>query len=159
MKTTTNEAEVYIVELFNAPVQRVFEAWTDPKKLMQWYAPEGCSIQFKKLEITVGGQFHSCIIHPQFGECWCIGVYKEIMPNNKIVFTMQNADEKGNPVNPASIGMDPDWPGEMLVSILLTDENGKTKMELRQTVSQELARKTGAYSGWIQMFTKLKECF
>lgn len=41
--------------------------------------------------------------------------------------------------------MDPDWLGETLVTVKLTGENGKTKLQLRQAVSQELAKKTGAY--------------
>ena len=109
-----------------------------------------------KIKIKKGEQFHSCIFHPTHGECWCIGEYKEIVQNAKIVFTMCNADKEGNPINLASIGMDPDWPGETTVTVTLTEENGKTKLQLRQTVSQELAKKTGAYPSWLQMLSKLQ---
>ena len=69
---------------------------------------------------------------------------------------MINADENGNPINPTEIGMDPDWPGETLVTVTLTEENGKTKLQLRQTVSQELAKKTGAYPSWLQMLNNMR---
>lgn len=156
MKNHVNQNEVFIEEIFNASSERVFSAWTDPEKLMKWYAPEGCTITFKKIKVKTGGQFHSCISNPQFGDCWCIGVYKEIIPNSKIVFTMINADENGNPIDPAEIGMDPDWPGETLVTVTLTEENEKTKLQLRQTVSQELAKKTGAYPSWLQMLNNMQ---
>jgi len=156
MKNQLSRHEVFIEETFNASIERVFNAWTDPEKLLQWYAPEGCKIHFKKIKIEPGEQFHSCVTHPQHGECWCIGEYKEIIPNSKIVFTMCNADEEGNPINPATIGMDPDWPGETLVTVTLTAEKGKTKLQLRQTVSQELAKKTGAYPSWLQMLGNLR---
>ena len=156
MENRANRDEVFIEETFNASIERVFEAWTNPEKLMKWYAPDGCTIHFKKIKIETGGQFHSCVSNPQYGDCWCIGEYKEIVPNSKIVFTMINADENGNPVNPAEIGMDPDWPGEMLVTVMLTEENGKTKLQLRQTVSQELAKKTGAYPSWLQMLNNMR---
>ena len=156
MENRVDSNEVFIEETFNASIEKVFSAWTDPEKLMKWYAPDGCTIHFSKIKIETGGQFHSCISNPQFGDCWCIGEYKEVLPNSKIVFTLINADENGNPTNPAEIGMDPDWPGATLVTVTLTEENGKTKLQLRQTVSLELAKKTGAYPSWLQMLNKMQ---
>lgn len=156
MKNRVNSNEVFIEETFNASIEKVFEAWTDPEKLMKWYAPDGCTIYFKKINIVTGGQFHSCISNPQFGECWCIGEYKEVVPHSKIVFTMINADENGDPINPVEIGMDPDWPRETLVTVLITEDNGTAKLQLRQTVSQELAKKTGAYPSWLQMLSNMQ---
>ncbi len=72
------------------------------------------------------------------------------------MFTLINADENGNPIIPAENGMDADWPGETLVTVTLWEENGKTKLQLRQTVSQELARRTSAYPSWLQMLNKMK---
>lgn len=148
--------EVFIEETFNASIKTVFEAWTDPEKLMKWYAPDGCTVHFKKIEIRTGGQFHSCISNPQYGDCWCIGEYLEVIPYSKIVFTMINADENGSPINPVDIGMDPDWPGETLVTVTLTEENEKTRLQLRQTVLQLLAKKTGAYPSWLQMLNNMR---
>lgn len=66
--TKNKEKELYITHLFNAPVEMVFQAWTDPKQLTQWYAPEGCSISYKHLNIKENGNFHSCIHDPVHGE-------------------------------------------------------------------------------------------
>lgn len=156
MENRVNNKEVFIEETFNASIERVFSAWTDPEKLMKWYAPDGCTIRFKKLEIETGGQFHSCISNPQFGDCWCIGEYIEVLPDTRIVFTLINADENGDPINPTDIGMDPHWPGETLVTVTLREENGQTKLQLRQTVSQELATRTGAYPSWLQMLNNMR---
>ncbi|MBN1986410.1 MAG: SRPBCC domain-containing protein [Prolixibacteraceae bacterium] len=156
MENNLKKGEVFIEEIFTASIEKVFEAWTDPEKLMKWYAPDGCTIHFKKIEIEKGGKYHSCISNPQYGDCWCIGEYKEVIPHSKIIFTMINADENGNPVNPVEIGMDSDWPGETLVTVTLSEENGKTKLQLHQTVSQELAQKTGAYPSWLQMLNNMQ---
>lgn len=155
MSNLDTNNEVFIERIINASAEEVFNAWTDPELLMKWYAPEGCTIHFKTIKIETGGKFHSCIVHPQLGACWCIGEYKEILPCSRIVFSMINADEKGRPIHPESIGMDPEWPGETLVAVTLREENGKTRLQLRQTVSQELATKTGAYRGWLQMLNNL----
>jgi len=156
MENLVNNKEVFIEQTFNASAERVFNAWTDPEKLVKWYAPDGCTIHFKNIKVATGGQFHSCISNPQFGDCWAIGEYKEVLPYSKIVFTLINADENGNPINPAEIGMDPDWPGATLVTVTFEEENGKTKMRLRQTVSEGLAKKTGAYPSWLQMLNNMK---
>lgn len=156
MENHVGNREVFIEETFNASAERVFSAWTDPAKLAQWFAPDGCTVHFKKVEVKTGGRFHSCISNPQHGDCWAIGEYKEVSPNTKIVFTMINANEEGNPINPVEIGMDPEWPGETLVTVTFTEENGKTKLQLRQTVSQELATKTGAYPSWLQMLNNMR---
>lgn len=157
MENRKNDNEVFIEETFNAKIEKVFQAWTDPEKLMKWYAPDGCTIRFKEIDIQTGGKFHSCISNPQYGDCWCIGEYKEVVPNTKLVFTMVNADENGNPINPVDIGMDSEWPGVTIVTITITGESdGKTKLQLRQNVSQELAKKTGAYPSWLQMLNNMQ---
>lgn len=157
MENRKNDNEVFIEETFNAKIEKVFQAWTDPEKLMKWYAPSGCTIRFKEINIQTGGKFHSCISNPQYGDCWCIGEYKEVVPNTKLVFTMVNADENGNPINPVDIGMDSEWPGVTLVTITLTEESDeRTKLQLRQNVSQELAKKTGAYPSWLQMLNNMQ---
>lgn len=44
-------------------------------------------------------------------------------PYIKIVYTLRYADdEKGDPINPANIGMDPDWPWETLVTVIFIEE-------------------------------------
>lgn len=153
----STDKEVCITKVFNATRDRVFKAWTDPELLKQWFAPEGCTIFYTEIDIRVGGRYHSCIDNPAFGKCWCIGEYKEIIVPEKIVFTMINADEDGNPIAPSAIGMDKDWPGETLVSITLTENDGKTTLTLRQNVSETLARKTGAYPSWLQMLSHIND--
>jgi uncharacterized protein YndB with AHSA1/START domain len=151
-----NSNEVFIEETFYASAEKVFNAWTDPEKLMKWFAPDGCTIYFKEINVETGGRFHSCISNPQYGDCWCIGEYKEVLPYSKIVFTMVNADENGSSINPADIGMDAEWPGETLVTVTLSEQDGKTTLQLKQTVSEELAKKTGAYPSWLQMLNHLQ---
>lgn len=100
MGNRVNNNEVFIEQIFNASAEKVFSAWIDPEKLVKWYAPDGCTVHFKKIQVQTSGHFHSCISNPQFGDCWAVGEYKEVLPNTKIIFTLLNADENGNPINP-----------------------------------------------------------
>ena len=149
------EKEVFISRIFDAPRELVFKAWTDPEQLARWYAPNGCTIHFSSIDVVKGGRFHSCVRSPKFHDCWCVGVYKEIIVPEKIVFTMAVSDEKGNLLNATDAGMDPDWPEETTVTVSFEEIGSKTRLTLHQTVGEALAKRTGAHPSWIEMMDRL----
>ncbi|WP_425617352.1 SRPBCC domain-containing protein [Anatilimnocola sp. NA78] len=151
------EPQVFISRMFDAPRELVFRAWTDPAQLPSWFAPRGCSVSFRQLDIRSGGSFHSCIQTPDGYECWCAGEYREVVPNERIVFTMAVANAAGELVEPTAVGMDPSWPRETIVTVTFEEVDGKTKLTLRQTVNEALAKKTGAHPSWLQMLDRLAE--
>lgn len=148
--------QVLITRLFNAPRDLVFKAWTDPKQLLQWYAPNGCKLQFRQIDIREGGTFHSCIQTPNGFQCWCTGVYQEIVAPERVVYTMAIADEHGNRIDSTDAGHDPEWPAETITTVTFEVQDGKTKLTLRQNVSECLAIRTGAHPSWIQMLDRLE---
>jgi uncharacterized protein YndB with AHSA1/START domain len=149
--------QVLITRNFDAPRDLVFQAWTDPAHLTRWHAPHGCSIEFRSFECSEGGRFHSCIHTPDGYQCWCVGEYLEVDRPQRLVYRMISADANGQPVEPRDLGMDPDWPQESVVTLTFEEEAGKTKLTLHQTVSESLAKRTGAYPSWLQMFDRLAE--
>lgn len=153
----TNETgnQVLITHTFNAPREAVFKAWTDPEQLANWFAPEGCVLTYKALNINEGGQYHSCIYNESFGNCWCKGTYITVKYPEKLVLTMEVTDETGADVTPVDAGMDADWPQRTTVTVLFYDRGDKTLIELHQTVSETLAKKTGAYPSWFSMFERM----
>ena len=152
------EARSVVIErVFAAPRELVFEAWTRPEYLLQWFAPHGCTLQFTRIDVRPGGGFHSCIQTPSFGDCWCVGAYREIVRPERIVFTMATADGAGNEIDPVKAGHDPRWPRETLVSVTLADVRGATRLRLEQNVLESLAKQTGAHPGWLQMLDRLAE--
>jgi uncharacterized protein YndB with AHSA1/START domain len=155
MTATATDRDVLISRVFDAPRELVFRAWTDPVQLPRWYAPNGCSIEFKKLDVRPGGTFHSCIRTPDGHECWCTGVYREVVAPERIVYTLVIADAAGNTVGPADVGMDPDWPRETVLTVTFDDLGGRTRLTLHQTVSETVAKRTGAHPSWLQMLDRL----
>lgn len=146
---------LHITRVFDAPRQLVFAAWTDPEKLMHWYAPTGCSISFRSIDIRPGGQFHSCIRTPDGHDCWCAGTYREIVEPERLVFTMSVANENGEIIEPTAAGMDANWPRDCVVEVTFEEQGDKTRLTLRQSVSESLAKKTGAHPSWLNMFDRL----
>jgi uncharacterized protein YndB with AHSA1/START domain len=155
--TTARSAdrEVLITRVFDAPRDVVFDAWIDPQQLARWYAPHGCEIEFRALDPRPGGTFHSCIRTPNGYECWCRGVYRTVNRPVQIVMTMVVSNEKGQSVDPVAAGMDPEWPRETVVTVTLVEKQGGTMLTLHQTVSESLAKRTGAHPGWIEMLDRL----
>ena len=153
--TEPDKRMVLITRIFDAPRELVFKAWTDPAHLVHWYAPKACSIQFYKFEFQQGGTFQSCIQVPGGHDCWCKGVYLEIVAPERIVFSMAVTDEKGTLVDPVDVGMDPDWPRETIVAVTFEEYEGKTKLTLHQTVLESIAKRTGAHPSWLEMFDRL----
>lgn len=153
----TSGQEVVITRVFDAPRELVFEAWTDPEHLMRWFAPKGCTTHFSKMEFRQGGVFHSCIRNPRVHDCWCKGVYREIVVPERIVYTLAVSDENGNSVEPVDVGMDLDWPRETIVTVTFAEHEGRTKLTLHQTVLESVAKRTGAHPSWIEMLDRLAE--
>jgi len=149
--------EVAISRVFEAPRELVFQAWTDSDHLAHWFAPPGCEIEIRHLDARPGGSFHTCIRPPGHHDCWCKGEYREFSPPDQIAFTMVVSDEEGNTVTPIEAGMDPEWPQETVVTVTFTEQEGKTRVDLHQTVSRSLAERTGAYPSWLLMFDRLAE--
>jgi uncharacterized protein YndB with AHSA1/START domain len=153
----STDREVLITRTFDAPRELVFRAWTDRESLGRWFAPHGCTVQFKTFEFRPGGTFLSCIRSPEGHDCWATGTYREIVPPERIVFSMNIADQNGNSVGPADVGMDPEWPRETVVSVTLAEHDGRTTLTLHQTVSETLAKRTGAHPSWLQMLDRLAD--
>lgn len=149
------EPQVRIEEAFDAPRERVFDAWIRPELLTRWYAPHGCSLHIELLDARPGGSFHWCIRHPEFGDCWAIGSYIEVVRPERIVFTLVIADASGRPATPESQGHDPDFPAETVVRVTFDERDGLTVVTLEQNVSEELAKRTGAHAGWTEMLDRL----
>jgi uncharacterized protein YndB with AHSA1/START domain len=106
MSANAADRTIRIERLFDAPRELVFDAWTNPKYLERWFAPHGCKIRFLELDLRPGGRFHSCTSNATF-ECWCVGVYQEVVRPERIVYTLSTADSAGNEIEPALAGHAP----------------------------------------------------
>ncbi len=148
--------EILITREYNAPRELVFKLWSDPKHLKNWSAPEGCEIEIRNFEFRPGGSFLHCIYNEAVHDCWCVGVFREIVKHEKIVYEITVADKNGQPANPVDVGMDPEWPATTIVTVVFESIGNITRITLHQAVSENLAKRTGAYPGWLSMLDNLE---
>ena len=151
------ENEVFIQRIVNAPRELVFDAWTDPEQLKRWYAPKDCTCHFKTIDSRVGGGFHGSIRHLDGRNNWFRAVYLEVVRPEKLVFTLARANEAGDHVTPAEVGMPQEWPDITLVTLTFEDLGKQTRFTLQQTVDTDLATRTGALPSWLKMLDYMEE--
>jgi uncharacterized protein YndB with AHSA1/START domain len=146
---------VEITRVFEAPRSLVFRAWTDQAHLVRWYAPNGCSTPFCAIDPRPGGVLHFCIRTADGTECWCKGTFREFVAPERLAYTLAFSDRAGNLLDSSSLPNHEDWPRETVVTVTFEEHEGGTRLTLRQTVLESLARKTGAYPSWLEMLDRL----
>jgi uncharacterized protein YndB with AHSA1/START domain len=149
--------EIVVTHVFDAPRALVWKAWTEPQHLTHWWAPNGCTTPFCRIDLRVGGKFHFCMRFDDGLEMWGLGIYREIVEPDRIVYTDTFADAEGNSVPPSYYGMSAGHPAETLVTVTFSEHDGKTKLTLRQSVSGSFAERDGMQQGWSQMLDRLSE--
>jgi uncharacterized protein YndB with AHSA1/START domain len=72
---------------YKAPPAKVFAAWTDPKKIAQWFGPPGIKDVRAECEARVGGRYTIAAFSDSGEQHQVGGVYREVVANEKLVFT------------------------------------------------------------------------
>jgi uncharacterized protein YndB with AHSA1/START domain len=156
-KPNQNKKELTITRIFDAPRELVWKAWTEPERFKRWWGPKDFTAPFCTIDFRVGGVYLNCMRWPDGKDYWSTGVYREIVPMERIVYTDSFADEKGNVVPATHYGMSADIPLEMLVTVTFEEQKGKTKMTLRHAGFPAGTMSDMANAGWNQSFDKLAE--
>jgi len=159
-RTTTEEGTLVIERIFDAPRELVWKAWTEPELVMRWWGPKGFTAPAAEIDFRVGGKILFAMQSADFNDgrpIWSTGVYREIVPLERIVMTDSFADADGNVVPATHYGMGSEFPLEMLVTVTFEDLDGKTKMTLRHEDLPAGEMREGAGTGWNESFDKLAD--
>ena len=153
--TTVSEDAVVIERTFDAPVDLIWQMWTNPEYFKNWYGPKGFTVPVADMDMRVGGKRLICMASPDGSmKMWTTGEYTEIVPNERLVYTESPADENGNVVSPSAMGMPDGYPATTEVTVLLEDLGGRTKMVMTHA---GVPADSGAGGGWEQAFDKLTD--
>src|SRR5512136_1267641 len=92
-KTLQKRDELTITRVFDVPRELVWTAWTEPERVMKWWGPKGFISAFSQIDLRVGGKYLHCRRAPDGKDYWLTGVYREVVPQNRLVMTDSFADE------------------------------------------------------------------
>lgn len=84
---TVEERELRITRLIQAPRSALYRAWTEPKLLVQWFCPKPWRVSRAELDVRPGGSNLVVMNGPEGEEFPNRGVYLEVVPNERLVFT------------------------------------------------------------------------
>jgi uncharacterized protein YndB with AHSA1/START domain len=123
-----DEPAFVLTRVLDAPRELVFKAFTEPERLMHWWAPKGFTMRTGTLDLRPGGVFHYCQASPGGQEMWGKFVYREVSPPERLVYVNSFADAQGNTVRAPFSAT---WPLEILSTVTFTEQDGKTTLGLR----------------------------
>jgi uncharacterized protein YndB with AHSA1/START domain len=142
--STGSDFSLQIKRIFNAPREKVFEAWTDPEKLGHWFCnsrPE-YSGRVTELELRPGGRYR-LEVHDKSGKLQVLrGEYKEIDAPEKLSFTWFWETQ-------------PEY-GETLIVLAFNDIDGKTELVLTQGSFPTVTGRDAHNRGWVVCFDSLE---
>lgn len=152
---STLQNDIVITRVFDLPVSKVWQAWTEAEQFKKWWGPEGFTCPVSTMESRKGGTYLSCMRAPDGKEFWSTGVVQEFIPNKKLVITDSFSDSKGNVISAAELGFPGNWPKELLITVNFEEvEAGRTRLRLQhEGVPEEM--RDDCIKGWNQSLDKL----
>ncbi len=140
---------VEVHRAFEAPLALVWQAWTEPEQFARWYGPQGFTVPTCMIDLRVGGRHLWSMESPDGRRMYFTGIYQEIVPMERLVFTDAMSDAEGNPLDPESMGMPQGAKTSMVVTVTFTHESGLTTVTVRHAGDERAAM------GWEMAFDKL----
>jgi uncharacterized protein YndB with AHSA1/START domain len=135
---------ITITRVFDAPRELVFRAWTDPARFAQWFGLHNSTVPLSSvaMDLRPGGAWRATmVVGPDRTEIPWRGVYREVVPPERLVFTLS------------------DQPGDAheVVTVDLSDlGDGRTEMRFRQGGGHLSAEQYAqARQGWLAFFERL----
>ena len=155
ISTSEKQETVSIKRTFNLPLSNVWKAWTDPESFKKWWGPKGYTCLTCTIDFKVGGLYLNSMQAADGHEIWTTGIYKEIMPLEKLVYTDSFADSKGNIVPASFYKMPGEWALELIVTVEFKEVKGRTNITLEQVgLPAEMGEE--CMKGWQSSFDKLE---
>jgi uncharacterized protein YndB with AHSA1/START domain len=135
------DRDLVLTRLIDAPRARLFDAWTKPDLLKQWFAPLPYTTPFAELDVRPGGANKITMRGPDGADMPNSGVYLEVVPNERLVFTDAYTEAWVPSAKPF-----------MTVILTFEEEAGKTRYTARvrhwTVEDREAHEKMGFHQGW-----------
>ena len=143
--TPLADGELVITRVFDAPRELVFKLWTDPRHAALWWGPRDHPATRVEMDVRPGGRWRHCLTAAEDGrELWHRGVFREVSPPERLVFTFAWEEE-------GERGL------ETVVTVTFADRGGRTLMTFRQTPFRSTTERDGHRGGWSSAFDRLDD--
>lgn len=126
---------IRMTRTFDAPRERVFRAWTEPEQLAKWWGPKGFTVPDHNIDVRPGGAWRTTMRSPEGNDHIVAGVYREITPPERLVFTWgwETEGPRGH---------------ETVVTIEFHERDGGTELQLTQELFENETSRDMHNQGW-----------
>jgi uncharacterized protein YndB with AHSA1/START domain len=136
---------ITLVADFDAPIDQVWELWSDPRKLERWLGPPGHPASVAKHDLTPGGEIRFFMTGPDGDTSWGTWRVTAVDPPTALAFTDAFADTDGTPIADMPVSK---------VTVQLIERGGGTRMEVHSAFEsrEDMERwvSMGTVEGWQQ---------
>lgn len=144
--------ELSFSRTFDAPRALVWQAWTDPKHIEQWWGPNGFTGKSCTIDLRAGGHFDLTLCAPDGTSYPCRGMFHEIVEPERIVYDGEVAEG-----HPCGAGLPP----HSRVTVTFAERNRQTTLTLHtrfmSAAQREAAVQAGYRLGWEDSLQRLAE--
>jgi len=138
--TDSSNSEVVITRTFDAPCALVWQAWTDPKHVMQWWGPAGFNNESCTSDLRVGGRFQLEMRAPDGNVYPYVGTFREIVELERIVYEGEAAEGP-----PCGAGIPP----RAVATISFAEQQGKTRLTLHTSFASAERKEAAAAARFV----------
>jgi len=140
-KSSTENKGLFLKRTLNAPIDLVWEAWTQPEHIANWWGPNGFTNTISKMDMRTGGEWNLVMHGPDGTDYDNKCVFREVVQNKKIVYEHIN------------------WP-KFLATVEFDAQGEQTQMTWKMEFESEeefiqVVKKHGAEEGQKQNVVKL----
>jgi uncharacterized protein YndB with AHSA1/START domain len=142
--------EIRISRVYDAPVEDVWDAWTDPEQVAKWWGPRGFTLTTHSKDLKPGGHWKYTMHGPDGVDYPNTTHYFEVEPHAKLVYDHGGHDDR---------------PPMFRVTVLFSEVNGRTKMEMTMTLptheaaeeTRKFIKKAGGDATWDRLAEYLEK--
>ena len=133
--------DLVLTRLLDAPREALFRCWATPALIERWFAPAPLTTTVEQFDLRPGGASIVTMRDPAGNVYPGNGVYLEIVPNERLVFTFKWAHEGAI---------------ETLVTVTWREEGGRTRQSFHQTPFTSVEERDSHVGGWTECLDKEK---
>lgn len=133
MDAKTNTRDLVVTRVFDAPVERVWAAWSEPELVKRWWGPAYFTAPVARMDFREGGVSLVCMRSPDGTDYYNTWAYRTIAPMQNIEYILNFSDENGSRIDPVSVGLPPDLPQDVRHTVTFRAlDGGKTEMTVTE---------------------------
>lgn len=129
---STEKKNLVVTRLFDAPIDQVWKAWTESEHVMRWWGPQTFTSPVARMDVREGGTSLVCMRSSEGQDFYTTWTYLNIVPQQRLEFILNFADDQGKQVDPVTMGLPPDMPHEVRHVITFKTIGDKTEMTITE---------------------------